>query len=73
MAFGLATTDDDAASFNKDIKITPKMEGALRDMIKDKKIPEEYVVSVLSKHDYKTLKDINMVDVVTIRNELAKE
>lgn len=73
MAFGLATTDDDGASLDKEIKITPKMESALRDLIADKNISAEEVKAVLEKHNYKTLKDINMNEVVTIRNELAKD
>lgn len=73
MAFGLATTDDDGASFDEDKKITPKMESALRDLIIQKGLSNEQVLAVLEMWECKTLKDIKIKDVVNVRNELAKE
>lgn len=56
----------------EDKKINKTQEDALRDLIKNNKLENDDVISVLEKYNYKKLADIKVVDLIKIQNELKE-
>lgn len=56
----------------EDKKINKTQEDALRDLIKNNKIENDDVISVLEKYNYKKLADIKISDLMKIQNELKE-
>lgn len=71
MAFGLATTDDDGQLLTKDT-INEASIKALKQIISNKNLSNEYVLSILDNHNYKKLADIKYEDLMTIQKELSE-
>lgn len=53
-------------------KITSEMEQGLRDLIKNKQVPNNKVQDILKEYGYKKLTDIRIDEVVKVRSDLAK-
>lgn len=56
----------------EDKKINKTQEDALRDLIKNNKLENDNVISILEKYNYKKLADIKVADLIKIQNELKE-
>lgn len=56
----------------EDEKINKTQENALRDLIKNNKLENDDVISILEKYNYKKLADIKLADLIKIQNELKE-
>lgn len=72
MAFGLATDDDDAESLTKPTTINKTMEASLRELIKNKNIPNQNVIAILDDYGYTKLAEIQVKDLKKIQEEMEK-
>jgi len=72
MAFGLATDDDDAESLTAPQTINKTMENSLREIIKNKKLPNETVLYILDSYGYEKLSEITINDLKKMQNAFEK-
>lgn len=77
MAFGLATTDDDAQIFDNTTKldelIKSSQEKAIRDTIKNHNIQNETVQELLKKRGYIKLNELKQYEYMDFYKELVNE
>lgn len=76
MAFGLATTDDDAQIFDNtklDELIKMSQEKAIRDTIKNHNIQNEVVQELLKKRGYTKLNELKQSEYMDFYKELVNE